>query len=103
MKIFYQTKATLDENETIIIPICNGDAGDVICSELHIDSEIGGYQVTGISGEKEWDAGKAIDKASLSLVDTGTPGSLIYIISGADKVVITAGSDNVDVNVKVVY
>lgn len=103
MKIFYQTKAVLAENEAIEIPICDGGTGDIVCSELHVDSEIGGYQVTCISGDKEWDADKGIDKSSLALEDCGTPGSLIYIISGADKVVITAGSDDVDVNVKVVF
>lgn len=103
MKILFQTSATLNEGDTIVIPVCNGHSGDVICSELHVDSEIGGYSVTCTSGEKEWEATKGIDKSGLTLEDTGTPGSLIYIISGADKVTITAGSDDVDVNVKVVY
>ena len=103
MKIFYQKSAVLNEGETIAIDVCNGKTGDVLITELHIDSEIGGYSVTCASGDKEWEAEKGIDKSDLSLQDTGTPGSLIYIISGADKVTITAGSDDVDVNVKVVF
>lgn len=103
MKILYQNSVTLNEDETLVIPICDGKSGDVICSELHVDSDMGGYSVTCTSGDKEWEAEKGIDKSGLTLEDTGTPGSLIYIISGADKVIITAGSDDVDVNVKVVY
>ena len=103
MKIFYQKSAVLNEGETIAIDVCNGKTGDVVCSELHIDSEIGGYSVTCASGEKEWAAEKGIDKSDLSLVDVGTPGSLIYIISGAETVIITAGSDDVDINAKIAF
>lgn len=103
MKILAQKAQTLAEGETIEFKVSGGKTGDTICSELHIDSEIGGYSVTCVSGENEWEAEKGIDKTDLSLQDVGTPGSLIYIISGADKVVITAGSDDVDINAKVVF
>ena len=103
MKIFYSKSAVLNEGDTLAVSICGGNTGDVVCSELHIDSEIGGYSVTCSSGDKEWSAEKGIDKSGLTLEDVGTPGSLIYIISGAEKVTITAGSDDVDINVKVVY
>ena len=103
MKIFYSKKAVLAEGEQVIIPINNGKTGDTTCTELHIDSEIGGYSVLCTSGENEWEASKGIDKAGLTIEDVGTPGSLVYIISGADKVTVTAGSDDVDVNIKVVF
>lgn len=103
MKIFYSNSAVLNEGDTLAINVSGGKAGDTIITELHIDSEIGGYSITCASGDKEWSAEKGIDKSDLSLADVGTPGSLIYIISGAEVVTITAGSDDVDVNVKAIF
>ena len=103
MKILFQKSQVLNEGEQIVANVSGGKTGDTMVTELHIDSEIGGYSVTCASGEKEWAAEKGIDKSDLSLVDVGTPGSLIYIISGAETVIITAGSDDVDINAKIAF
>ena len=103
MKIFYSKSAVLNEGDTLAINVSGGKTGDTMVTELHIDSEIGGYSVTCVSGNKEWSAEKGIDKSDLSLADVGTPGSLIYIISGAETVIITAGSDDVDINAKIAF
>ena len=103
MKIYYSKAVTLGADESLEISICNGETGDVVCSELHIDSEAGDYTISCNSGEKSWDVEKGINKADLSLADVGTAGSVIYVISGADSVVITASADDTDLVVKVVY
>ena len=101
MKIFYQNEVTLASGDELIIPISGGKEGDIVPSELHID---GGqdYSIEAYSGEQSWNIAKGIDKENVLLDDTGNAECMFYLLGACDKVVITA-SDDITINVKVVY
>ena len=101
MKIFYQKEVALGVDETLVIPICGGGEGDIVCSELHIDGNTG-YSIEAFSGEASWNIDKGVDKGNLELADTGSADCMFYLLGACDKVVITA-TDDIEENIKVVY
>lgn len=104
MKIFYSKKVELADGAELIIPINKAQIGDVNTSELWVNKISGSYEVAFITreGEDFVDITKGVDFGGFSIADTGEEDRMMYIISDASLVKITATSDS-ELDVKICY
>lgn len=103
MKLFYSKKLELTDGDSVIIPINKGLVGDVSTTELWVYSEDGNYEIETTIGENVTnDITKGIDMNNFALADTASEHRMLYIISDATSIKITASGDTT-LEVKVLY
>ena len=104
MRLFFSQKVELAEGAELIIPINSAEVGDVTTSELWINAVSGAYTVSIVTrtGEEEISLEKGIDMNAFALADTGAESRMLYVVSDASLIKITASSAS-ELDVKVIY
>ena len=102
MKLFYSKKLEFADGDSVRIPINHAETGDIAPSELWVYTEDGNYSITATIGESEVAVEKGIDMGSFALADTASEDRMLYIISDASAIEISASGDTT-LEVKVIY
>lgn len=104
MKIFYSKKLELDNGAELIIHINTAETGEVTTSELWVNAVSGSYTVDILprEGEDYISLTYGMDMDNFVKESTGAESRMMYIISDACKVKITATEDS-ELDIKVIY
>lgn len=105
MRLFYSEEIELADGQEITIPLNNAEVGDISPAELWVNADTG-YGVSIVlrtnSGE-EVELEKGIDINNYGVESTGGSTRMIYLISDASKVKLTATEGDVNLDIKIIY
>lgn len=106
MRLYFSERLNLSQGQEFIIPVNDAEVGDVTTSELWINEISGPAGCYSIEIEtRDGDMSplpKGVDMSTFAIADTSDEKRMLYIISDASAIVITAEED-CEIDIKVVY